>query len=106
MFNPRARISDKAAHDKLLRDRAIEEAGALFRSYGASAIDEVSAGLTDLSKTLDERRHARLMIVELERLDRLQRQGPPATSLVVWKPPLFSLAWLRSRFGGKRNRWR
>ena len=106
MFNLGARISDKAAHDKLLRDRAIEEAGTLFRAYGAAAIGEVSAGLTDQKKTSDERRQTRLMIVELERLDRLQRQGPRTTDLVVWKPPLFSLARLRSLLRDTRRQRR
>jgi hypothetical protein len=101
MFKPQARISDRAVHDQLLHQRAIEEAGVLFRTHGVAAVEGVTAGLVDQTKTADERRYARLMIVEIERLDRLQRQGGPSTSLVVWKPPLFSLARLRSIFRSK-----
>jgi hypothetical protein len=106
MFRPSARISDKAVHDRLLRDRAVEEAETMFRTYGMAAIEMVASGLTDQSKTPDERRHARLMIVELERLDRQQRRGSAGTGLVVWKPPVLSLAWFRGLLGSKRRDWR
>jgi len=108
MFNPKAKISSRAEHDRLLRLHAIEEAGALFRRHGSAAIRTASAGLIDRSKTADERRYDRLMIVELERLDRLQRQGPTSTMLAVWKPPLISRAGIASLigtlFGGRRLR--
>lgn len=103
MFNPHAKIGSKAAHDRLLRDRAIEEGATLFRKLGGdAAIRLVSEGLLDRSKSADERRHDRLMIVELERLDRIQRHGPPSYALAVWKPPLFSIARLKTFFGGRR----
>jgi hypothetical protein len=101
MFNPDAKISSRAEHDRLLRLHAIDEAGAIFRKYGVAAIEIVSAGLVDQSKTADERRYDRLMIVELERLDRLQRHGPPSTGIVPWKPPLFSRAGIAALFGFK-----
>ncbi len=107
MFNPQAKINSRAEHDRLLRLHAIDEAGALFRKQGGDAIPQVSAGLTDQSKTADERRYDRLMIVELERLDRLRRHGPPSTALAVWKPPLFSRAGIAALFasltGSKRR---
>jgi hypothetical protein len=107
MFNPQAKISSRAEHDRLLRLHAIEEAGALFRRHGGEAIRLASAGLVDPAKTADERRYDRLMIVELERLDRLQRYGPPPMSLAVWKPPLVSragLAALVDALIGRRGR--
>ena len=107
MFNPKAKIISRAEHDRLLRLHAIEEAGALFRRHGGDAIRLASAGLIDKAKTADERRYDRLMIVELERLDRLQRYGPSTTTLAVWKPPLVSRAGLAALFGtllrGKRG---
>lgn len=104
MFNPNAKIGSRAEHDRLLRLHAIEEAGALFRRHGGSAIRLASAGLVDQSKSADERRYDRLMIVELERLDRLQRHGPPSTALAAWKPPLASRAGLAALFGGWMRR--
>ena len=99
MFNPHAKIGSRAAHERLLRDRAIEEGGALFRRLGGEeALRSVSAGLLDPSKSADERRYQRLMIVELERLDRIRRYGPPTHALTVWKPPLFSMARLKAFF--------
>ena len=106
MFNPKAKIGSRAEHDRLLRLHAIEEAGALFRRHGGAAIRLASASLTDQSKTADERRYDRLMIVELERLDRLQRHGPSTTALAVWKPPLLSPAGLAALFGGLTRRKR
>jgi hypothetical protein len=100
MFNPKAKISSRAEHDRLLRINAIDEAGALFRRHGSAAIRLASVGLIDRSKTADERRYDRLMIVELERLDRLQRHGPPTTVLTSWKPPLLSRAGLAALLGG------
>lgn len=104
MFNPRARISSRAEHDRLLRDRAVAEAAALFRVHGADAIYAVSLSLIEERKNADERRHDRLVIVELERLDRLHRNGAgSATALVVWKPPLFSMARFKGLFRKRRG---
>lgn len=106
MFNPKARISSRAEHDRLLRERALEEASALFHAHGAVAIAMVSNSLIGGTKDADERRHDRLVIVELERLDRLRRKGPPSTSLVVFRPALFGFARLaalmRRRLSGPR----
>jgi hypothetical protein len=104
MFNPHAKINSPAAHERLLRIRATEEAASLFRRLGGeAAIRLASADLLDQSKTAEERRHNRLMIVELERLDRIERYGPPSQAPVVWKPPLFSMARLRSFLRTKRH---
>ena len=107
MFNPKAKIGSRAEHDRLLRLHAIEEAGALFRRHGGEAIRLASAGLVDQTKSADERRYDRLMIVEIERLDRLQRHGP-STALAVRKPPLVSRAGIAALFGalGRRKRRR
>ena len=102
MFNPRARISSKAEHDRLLRERANEEAATLFQTHGVDAVAMVTDGLIGGAKDADERRHDRLVILEIERLDRLRRNGSPASALVVWKPPLLSLARLRHFLRGKR----
>jgi hypothetical protein len=93
-----------ALQDRMLREKAAEDAGVLFRTHGAPAGDIVWASLKNPAKSLDERRHARLMIVEIERLDRLGRQAVGSTSLVVWKQPLFSLTRLRSLFRRERRR--
>jgi hypothetical protein len=88
-----------------LRIRATEEAASLFRRLGGdAAIQLASADLLDQSKTAEERRHNRLMIVELERLHRIERYGPPSYALAVWKPPLFSMAGLRSLFRARRGK--
>jgi hypothetical protein len=99
MFSPRARISSKAEHDRLLQRRSVEEAGTLFVQRGVEEVYRLSAGLTDMAKTADERRYIRLMIVEIERLDRERRRKPGSTALVVFKPPLFSRAGLARLFG-------
>jgi hypothetical protein len=104
MVNTRRRISAQALDERLLQQTAIEDAAGLFRAYGVAAIDIVNDGLLDQSKTPAGRRHDRLMIIELERLDRLQRQGPRAGQIIVWKPPLFSLATLRALFRAKDSR--
>ena len=79
----------------MLRERAVEEAATLFHTHGVDAVDMITAGLIGGDKDANERRHDRLVIVEIERLDRLRRNGSPATALVVWKPPLLSLARIR-----------
>jgi hypothetical protein len=88
----------------MLREKATEDAGVLFRTHGAPAADRVWASLKDPAKLLDDRRHARLMVVEIERLDRLGRQAVKSTSLVAWKQPFFSLTRLRSLFRRGRRR--
>jgi hypothetical protein len=106
MVNTRTRISAKAIDDRLVHQNAIQDAADLFRDYGVGAIDLIIDGLLDQTKSAADRRHGRLMITELERLDRLQRQGQSNGSqqLVVWKPPLFSLATIRSFFRRKPRR--
>jgi len=104
MFNPQAKISSRAEHDRLLRLHAIDEAGALFRKHGGEAVAIASVGLLDPSKTAEERRYDRLMIVEIERLDRLRLYGPSSTTLAIWKPPLFSRAWFGALLRSKRGR--
>ncbi|MDB5738544.1 MAG: hypothetical protein JWO65_2212 [Sphingomonas bacterium] len=99
MFSPRARISSKAEHDRLLQLRAVEEAGTLFLQLGVGEVHRLTAGLTDMTKTADERRYIRLMILEIERLDRERRRKPGSTALVIFKPSLFSRAGLARLFG-------
>jgi hypothetical protein len=102
MFNIRKNSSQEALHERLLRDNALREAHALFESMGADAIDQVTDRLRKLGESADERRHERLIIVELERLERLERKGPAIGTLVIWKPPLLSLATLRRLLGRRR----
>jgi hypothetical protein len=106
MFNPNARISSKAEHDRLLRLHAIEEAGALFRKHGDAAIAIVSVGRLDQSKTAEERRYDRLIIVELERLERVQRNAMVPMVMPAREPRRIGrariaalLAWLTGRRG-------
>jgi hypothetical protein len=103
MFNPRARISSKAVHDRLLKERAVEEGRALFKAMGEDGIHLTSLELLDPSRGAEERRHTRLMMLEMERLYRMERHGAPSQQLVIWKPPLFSLARFKSFLGMTRT---
>ena len=106
MFNPRARISPKAVHDRQLRDQATTEGRALYEAMGEDGIHIKLLDLRDPSRGAEERRHTRLMMVEMERLYRIERYGPPTHQLAVWKPPFFSMARLKAFLGIQRQRRR
>lgn len=99
MFNPRARISPKAVHDRQLRDEATTEGKALYEATGEDGIHLTLLELRDPSRNAEERRHTRLMLVEMERLYRIDRYGPPTHQLALWKPPFFSMARLKAFLG-------
>ena len=106
MFNPRARISPKAVHDRQLRDQAMIEGRALYEAMGEDGIHLKALELRDPSPNAEERRHTRLMMVEMERLYRIERYGPPMHELAVWKPPCFSMARLKAFLGLAKPRRR
>ena len=100
------RESASAVRERDLRERALGDAAALFHEHGRHAIAMVSDRLTDQSRDAAERRCDRLTLLAVERLDREQRQGTRATALVVWKPPLLSLAGIAGLFGIRLKRRR
>jgi hypothetical protein len=84
----------RSFHGQSLREAARLNAGPVFASMGARSIGAVSARLRDVSLSSEQRRYVRLMIVELERLERLDRRhraGRGSNYLVVFKRRIFSL---------------
>jgi hypothetical protein len=103
-----ARIGSVAARERELRAAAAADAITLYRELGAGAVDLLTRRALQPESSADDRRRDRLARLEVERLDRLARNGP-TTALVLWKPPLFSMARLKGllklRIGaGKRRR--
>ncbi len=90
-----------AALERDLREQALRDAAKLFHDHGARAIAMVSDRLIDQSRSAAERRCDRLTLLAVERLDRERRQGTGSAALVVWKPPLLSLAGIAGLFGIK-----
>jgi hypothetical protein len=90
-----ARIGSVAAREQALRDAAAADAIALYRDLGAGAVDLLTRRALRPESSAEDRRRDRLARLEVERLDRLARNGPSTTALVVWKPPLFSIARLK-----------
>ena len=97
----RSKISNRAIQERAAAKNAVAEAEELFRTKGAYAIDDVSDRLTDQDRAADKRRHDRLVLLELERLDREARKGVPKYWVTVWKPPVFSKAWFKRLLTGK-----
>lgn len=101
------KISTSAQQERELREAAIEDATNLFARHGSSAVAMVSDRLVDQSRSPEQRRCDRLTLLAVERLDRDRRQGSSGgTTLVVWKPPLFSWAGISALFGLKPRRRR
>ncbi|MGY2736112.1 hypothetical protein [Sphingomonas sp. UYP23] len=73
MFSLDAQISSAAEQDRLLRQLAVEEGATLFLREGIGAIATVRSELR-AADSLAERRYLRLVVVELERLDRQARR--------------------------------
>lgn len=102
-----ARIGSVAAREQALRDAATADAAELYREHGASAVDLLTERALRPESSADDRRRDRLARLEVERLDRIARNGPPSTALAVWKPPLFSVAGLKLLLGlGRKPRKR
>jgi hypothetical protein len=93
-FRPDARITSIAAQDRWVRQRATEEAALLFAQHAGGAASLVAKDLRTLSQAPDERRYSRLVIVELERLDRAARREEAQTR----RPSL--LRRIAARLGG------
>lgn len=96
----RKKISDRALQERAAAKGAAEEAEKLFSARGAYAIDDVSDRLLDQQRPPEQRRYDRLVLLELERLDREARKGAPRYWVTVWKPPMFSKAWFKRLFTG------
>jgi hypothetical protein len=75
LFTPDANLFSRAEQERLFRRRAVEEAGVLFAQRGAEAAAFVARELRAQELTAEERRYHRLVILELERLDRQRRHG-------------------------------
>lgn len=73
-FNLDARLTSQAAHERLFRARVLEEAQSLFMRDGVGAVSFVQRELRQPGLDAGERRYRRLVVVEIERLDRDQRQ--------------------------------
>jgi len=97
----RSKISVAAIQERAASADAVVEAAHLFRERGAATIDEVSERLLDRELPAGRRRYDRLVLLELERLDREARKGAPVYWMTVWKPPVFSRAWFKRLFTGK-----
>lgn len=76
MFSLDAQITSAAEQDRVVRQRAVKEGAALFLREGIGAIVTVRRELRT-ANSLAERRSLRLVIVELERLDRQERRAMP-----------------------------
>jgi hypothetical protein len=94
-------ISSAAQRERELRDTANQEAAQLFARHGDAALGIVADRLVDQDRSPEQRRADRLTLLEVERLDRDRRQGSSSGALVMWKPPLFSLAGIAGLFGIK-----
>ena len=92
-------IVSSAVRERELRAEASAEAVALFRERGAGAVEFLTHRMALPGVSAADRRRDRLARLEVERLDREQRNGSSAVELVVWKPPLFSFAGIASRLG-------
>lgn len=99
-----AQVSGFGIDEKHLRARALQEAAELYRSHGTGALDLLAEWGLDPQATEHDRRRFRLARTEIERLDRIRRNGAASRAMVVWKPPLFSLARLAQflRIGRRR----
>ena len=90
-----ARIGSVAAREQALRKAAADDAASLYREHGANAVELLTGRTLRPDSSADERRRDRLARLEVERLDRVTRNGPAGNALVIWKPPLFSFGRLR-----------
>lgn len=95
MFSLDAQISSAAEQDRLLRQRAVEEGATLFLHEGVGAIATVRKEVR-VAGSLAERRYLRLVIVELERLDRQTRRAVPRFR-PTFGAPLMRLWWRLKR---------
>lgn len=105
MFSPSAKIGSSAARERLVRARAAEEAGVLFARDGIAAVRTIQSELRTLPSA-EERRYHRLVMLEIERLDRVRRNSAGGTAVALWKPRAFNLAGLARLLGfaGRRPR--
>ncbi len=104
MDGSEARIGAKALRDRAPIDLARSNAKILFEAHGANALAVISAHVRDPSLGREQRRYFRLLIGELERLDRHHRSGKGSSYLILWKPRFFrGIARFLARIGRPRR---
>lgn len=87
MLDLTTRIVSQAEQERLFRNRALEEAALLFAQNGREALDLVRREARSPKIGPEERRYHRLVHVEIERLDRLKRNGAAFSAALVMSPP-------------------
>ncbi len=91
----------QSSPDRDVIDRARYDAALLYERLGEDSLRAVSSQSWDGSKTKEQRRYARLLRLEMEKLVRKGRRPAMQNRLVLWKPRLFSWAWF-ARYLGRR----
>jgi hypothetical protein len=87
MLDQTTRIVSQAEQERLFRNRALEEASLLFAQHGRAASDLLRKDARSSKIGPEERRYHRLVQVEIERLDRLERNGASFSAALVVEPP-------------------
>jgi hypothetical protein len=87
MLDLTTRIVSQTEQERLFRNRALEEASLLFAQKGRAALDLVRKEARSSKTGPEDRRYHRLVQVEIERLDRLERNGASFSAVLVVNPP-------------------
>ena len=92
-----------ARQDRIVSERAKSNASLIYSRCGDRSLKAASAYSWDHSESRDQRRYARLLRLEIERLNRRYRRNARHNDIVLWRPRLFSIAWFMKRFGWRRG---
>ena len=79
-------IVSQTEHERLFRNRVLEEASLLFAQHGQAALDIVRKEARSSKIEPEQRRYHRLIQVEIERLDRLERNGASFSAVLLVTP--------------------
>ena len=90
--------------DRAVSERAKSNASVIYSRCGDRSLKAASAYSWDHSESRDQRRYARLLRLEIERLNRRYLRNARYNDIVPWRPRLFSIAWFVKRFGWRRSR--